>query len=244
MNAPHTPKSEASRRRLMLITGTRTGIGRELALRYLARGWAVAGCSRGESSIDDPHYRHFAADVADEKAMVAMVRAVAKESGRIDALLNNAGIASMNHALLTPAGTLQRILATNVMGTFLLCREVGKVMSREKAGRMVNFTSVAVPLRLEGEAAYAASKAAIESFTRVLARELGPSGVTVNAVGPTPVPTDLVAGVPKEKMDALLARQAIARWGTVEDVANVVDFFLAESSSFVTGQVIYLGGVG
>jgi 3-oxoacyl-[acyl-carrier protein] reductase len=172
------------------------------------------------------------------------VRGVVREFGRIDALLNNAGIASMNHALLTPAETLRGILSTNLVGTFLLCREAGKVMTRQKAGRIVNFTSVAVPLRLEGEAAYAASKAAVESFTRVLSRELGESGVTVNAVGPTPVPTDLVAGVPKEKMEALLARQGIRRWGTVEDVANVVDFFLAEGSGFVTGQVVYLGGVG
>ena len=102
---------------------------------------------------------------------------------------------------------------------------------------------MATPLRLEGESLYAASKAAVVSFTEVLARELGPTGVTVNAVGPTPVPTDLIKSVPKAKMDALLARQAIQRFGRVEDVINVVDFFLAPGSDFVTGQVIYLGGV-
>ncbi|MBK8476810.1 MAG: SDR family oxidoreductase [Opitutaceae bacterium] len=182
-------------------------------------------------------------EIADEKAVVAMVREVVRRHGRIDALLNNAGIAAMNHALLTPAAVAQQIMATNFHGTFLFCREVAKAMVRRKVGRIVNFTTVATPLRLEGEALYAASKAAVESFTQVLARELGASGVTVNAVGPTPVPTDLIKNVPAAKLEALLARQAIRRLGTVEDVVNVVEFFLADSSEFVTGQVLYLGGV-
>lgn len=116
-------------------------------------------------------------------------------------------------------------------------------MLRHKSGRIVNFATVATPLRLEGEAIYAASKAAVESFTQVLARELGQTGVTVNAVGPTPVPTDLIKSVPQEKMDALLARQAIRRFGTMKDIINVVDFFASPQSDFITGQVIYLGGV-
>jgi len=158
-------------------------------------------------------------------------------------LINNAGIAGMNHALLTPALVAQAIMATNFHGTFLFCREVAKTMVRRKSGRIVNFSTVATPLRLEGEAIYAASKAAVETWTEVLARELGGTGVTVNAVGPTPVPTDLLRGVPKAKIDALLARQAIRRLGTVADIVNVVEFFLAPASGFVTGQVIYLGGV-
>jgi 3-oxoacyl-[acyl-carrier protein] reductase len=116
-------------------------------------------------------------------------------------------------------------------------------MVRAKSGRIVNFSTVATPLRLEGESLYAASKAAVESLTQVLARELGQSGVTANAIGPTPVPTDLIKNVPEAKMKALLARQAIQRFGTLADVVNVLDFFLSEHSAFVTGQVIYLGGV-
>ena len=104
-------------------------------------------------------------------------------------------------------------------------------------------TTVATPLRLEGEAIYAASKAAVLNLTQVLARELAPLGITVNAVGPTPVKTDLIRSVPQDKLDALLARQAIPRFGEPEDVINVVDFFLQRSSGFVTGQNSYLGGV-
>lgn len=230
-------------KRVILITGTSRGIGLGLARHFLARGDCVAGCSRRPAALAHPRYEHFELDVADEKAVVAMVRAVVRRHGRIDALLNNAGIASMNHALLSPAATAKAVFATNFHGTFLFCREAAKSMVRRRSGRIVNFTTVATPLRLEGESLYAASKAAVESFTQVLARELGPTGVTVNAVGPTPVPTDLVKNVPKTKMDALLGRQAIRRFGSIADVVNVVEFYLSPASGFITGQLIYLGGV-
>ncbi|MEP7028974.1 MAG: SDR family oxidoreductase [Candidatus Eisenbacteria bacterium] len=229
---------------VMLITGTRKGIGRYLAERYVAAGWRVVGCSRGKPDWTLAGYEHFEADVADEKAVQAMFLAVRKRHGRLDALVNNAGIASMNHVLLTPLATLQAILSTNVVGTFLFCREAARLMSQEKrGGRIVNFATVATPLKLEGEAAYAASKAAVVSLTEVMARELAPFSITVNAVGPTPIETDLIRSVPKAKMDALIARQALPRMGTMEDVANVIDFFLRKESDFITGQVVYLGGV-
>ena len=227
----------------IVITGTRKGIGKSLAEHYLAAGWQVAGCSRGESSISHDNYRHFSLDVSDELAVVAMARAVKSEFGGVDALINNAGIASMNHAILTPADTVNSVLATNVTGTFLFCREMAKLMRRKKSGRIVNFTTVAHPLNLEGEAIYAASKAAVESLTRILSREFAELSITVNALGPTPIDTDLIRGVPEGKMDALIQRQAIRRLGEVRDVINAVDFYLRPESDFITGQVIYLGGV-
>lgn len=229
--------------RIMVITGTRKGIGRFLAEHYLAQGWVVAGCSRGDSDLEHQNYRHFCLDVADEKAVTSMMRNVAREFRRLDVLLNNAGIASMNHALLTPKKTVEQIFSTNVFGSFLFCREAAKLMGRNKCGRIVNFATVATPLKLEGEAVYAASKAAVVSLTEVMAREVAGLGITVNAVGPTPVPTDLVGAVPQAKMDALIARQAIPRFGEMDDVLNVVDFFIDERSDFVTGQTLYLGGV-
>ena len=231
--------------RIILITGTRKGIGAALAEYYLSQGDMVVGCSREMPDWVESRerYRHFLADVADETAVKEMFRAIAKEYGQLDALINNAGIASMNHSLLTPIKAVQRVLATNTIGTFLLCREAAKLMRKKQFGRIVNFSTVAVPLKLAGEAVYAASKAAIVSLTQTLAREYADFGITVNAVGPVPIKTDLIRGVTAEKLERLIAWQAIHRYGTYEDVENVIDFFLRRESDFITGQVIYLGGV-
>jgi 3-oxoacyl-[acyl-carrier protein] reductase len=230
-------------RPVILITGTRKGIGLALARHYLGKGWRVVGCSRKAAELEADGYTHHLVDVGDESAVKRMMAAVCERAGRLDALVNNAGIASMNHALLTPLDAARRVLETNLVGTFLLCREASKLLRGSPHGRIVNFSTVAVPLRLEGEAIYAASKAAVEMLTRVLARELAPLGITCNAIGPTPVETDLIRAVPSEKIAALLARQALPRLGATSDVANVIDFFLRPESDFVTGQVIYLGGI-
>lgn len=228
---------------VMVITGTRKGIGEYLARYYVERGFRVIGCSRSQADYELPNYRHYCVDVADEPAVREMFVDIAKTHGRVDVAINNAGIASMNHCLLTPIDTVHRILNTNVVGTFLFCREAAKLMRRNTFGRIVNFATVATPLKLEGEAIYAASKAAVKSLTEVLARELAEWGITVNAVGPTPIKTDLIRSVPQEKLDRLLDRQAVRRFGEYDDVSNVVDFFIRPESGFVTGQTVYLGGV-
>ncbi len=228
---------------IIVITGTSKGIGQALANYYLENGEIVIGCSRGESSIVHDNYRHFSLEVNDEKAVIKMIRVVKKEFGKIDILLNNAGMASMNHILTTSVSSVEKIFATNFLGTFIFTREVSKVMMKQKYGKVVNYTTVASALRLEGEAIYAASKAAIENFTQTSAKELAPFNITVNAIGPTPVQTDLIKAVPKDKIDELLAKQAIKRFGQFDDIKNVIDFFISKKSDFITGQIIYLGGV-
>lgn len=231
-------------KRIIIITGTRKGIGRYL-VEYYANAcgrYRVYGCSRKESDFKHSNYYHFCLDVTDEKAVKDMFLYI-KKVGQPDILINNAGIASMNHSLLTSVNTVEKIMKTNFMGTFLLCREAAKVMNPKKGGRIVNFTTVAVPHKLEGEAVYASSKAAVATLTQILAKELAIRNITVNAIGPTPIETDLIRNVSKQKIDALLKKQAIQRLGKFQDVSNVIDFFISEDSNFVTGQIIYLGGV-
>jgi len=226
-----------------LISGASRGIGRFLVEHSLAAGHRVIGLSRKAVDWTHGRYEHHEVDVTDEKSIVEVMRIVRRRHGGVDHLINNAGIASMNHSLLTPVSVVTRILATNVTGTFLLSRECARLMQPKKYGRIVNVASVATPLKLEGEAAYAASKAAVVSLTEILAREYAPMGITVNAVGPGPVETDLIRGISAEAKERLLRRLAIPRYSTVQDVANVVDFFLSPQSGMVTGQIVYLGGV-
>jgi 3-oxoacyl-[acyl-carrier protein] reductase len=228
---------------VMLITGTRKGIGRSLAEHYANRGWQVVGCSRKPLDVTIPNYEHFIADVCDESAVKSLFTSVRSNYGHLEVLVNNAGVASMNHSLLMPYESTKNMMDTNFGGTFLFSREAAKLMQKRKFGRIINLSTVAVPLNLEGEAVYAASKAAIEEFTRIQARELADLGITINAIGPTPIETELIRGVPEDKMKQLLNRQAIRRFGQVADLVNLIDFLIRPESSFITGQVIYLGGV-
>ncbi|MCT4605427.1 MAG: SDR family oxidoreductase [Marinisporobacter sp.] len=228
---------------VMLITGTRKGIGKFLVNYYMNKGYKIIGCSR--SALDEKinHYKHYIVDVTDEKEVSKMIKEIKQKYKRLDIVVNNAGVAAMNHFLLTPTKTVEQIMNTNFIGTFNICREAGKLMAIQKYGRIVNFTTVAVALNIEGESIYAASKNAVGTFTKVIAKELAKYNITCNAVGPSPIDTDLIRSVPKEKIDKLIENMSIKRFGKFEDVANVIDFFIKKQSDYITGQVIYLGGV-
>ncbi len=228
---------------VILITGTSKGIGQKLAYYYLSKGFMIAGCSRSDASISHVNYKHYKADLNDEKTLESLVRTVVNDLGRIDSLVNNAGIASMNHIMTTPVQAVQNIINTNFIVPFILTREAAKVMQRKKSGRIINFSTVAVPFNQQGEAAYASSKAALETFTRISSRELAPFGITVNTVGISPYDSALIRSVPLPKIEAMIDQQAFKRKATINDIVNVTDFFISPDSSFITGQTIYLGGV-
>jgi len=229
--------------KVVLITGTRKGIGRYLAEYYSERGFQVIGCSRNPIDFTLPRYEHFQLDITDEEKVRQMFFDIRKKYQGIDILINNAGVASMNHVLLTTTETVNKLFAINVLGTFLLSREAAKLMKKRPYGRIVNMGSAATPLKLEGEAVYAASKAAVVSLTQVMAKELADFKVTVNAVGPTPLRTDLTRGVSEDKILKIIDRQSIKRYAEFSDISNVIDFFIKKESGYITGQVVYLGGV-
>ena len=227
----------------ILITGNRKGIGRYLSEFYLEKGFHVVGCSRSDSDLSHNNYKHFLCDVRVETEVKKTVREIKKQYSGVDILINNAGKASLNHSILTPSETIKDLFETNYLGTFLFSRECSKHMIKKKWGRIINFSSIAVPLDLEGEMAYASSKSAIEKMSRIMSKELSTYNITINTIGPTPVYTDLIKVVPKDKVEEIINMQTIKRFGTFEDISNVTDFFMSDESSFITGQKIYLGGL-
>ena len=228
---------------IIVITGTRKGIGLYLSEYYLGKGYTVIGCSRETSELKSEKYYHYQVDVTNEKDVNLFANSVYQKFGMIDALINNAGAASMNHFLLTPVSTVKRLMDLNFLGTYHCVRSFINLLKKSDNPRIVNFTTVALPLLLPGELAYAVSKSAVEAFTRMLAKEISQFNITVNAIGPTPVATDLIANVPKGKINNLLSQQTINRLGEFSDISNVIDFFISPASNFITGQIIYLGGV-
>lgn len=213
-----------------------------MAEHFLKQNHKVIGVSRATASISHPNYTHFAVDLRDEKAVRDMFNEIGQRFGAIDHLINNAGISNANHSLLMPTEEAKKIFDVNFFATFICCQEAARLMRNKNFGRIVNFSSAAVPTHSDGLAAYASSKAAIEELTRILAKELGAMGITVNCVGPTAVATDLMHGISQKRKDALKQSQAIQQDCTLEDVVNAVEFFLSPKSRMITAQVLYLGG--
>ena len=229
--------------RTILITGTRKGIGRFLTEYFTKNGDFVVGCSRSNTDFHHVNYTHIICDVSEEKSAKIVIKVAEQKYGKIDVLINNAGIASLNHSILTPAITVKKVFETNFNGTFYFSREVAKKMIKSGGGKIINFSTVAVPINLEGEMIYASSKAAIEKMTKIMSKELAINNIQINAIGPTPIETDLIKAIPSIKIQELLNKQSIKKLGTYEDVLNVINFFINPLSKMITGQIIYLGGL-
>jgi len=229
--------------RIILITGSRKGIGRELTNHFLALGDRVIGFSRSEGTVDHDHYRHYSLDIGDGEAVATAFRAVREEFGRLDVLINNAGVLASQLALLTPNAAAESMLRTNVLGAFQVSKEAAKIMMTKRYGRILSFSSMAVALSPAGDAMYSASKAALAQFTRVFAKEIATYGITANVLGITAVETDMTAQIPKEALDAILKQLPIKRFATMAEIFHAVDFLVDRRSQAITGQTLYLGGI-
>lgn len=226
--------------RTLLITGASSGLGKHIAVAALAEGWQVIGIARTPPP-DNPGFDFVSLDVSDAPAVARFFKTL---RGRdIWGLVNAAGIASMNLAVTTPAQTMARIVGVNLLGTMYCSVEAAKLFARRKEGRIVNFSTIAVPLAIAGESVYAASKAGVETFSRCLARELAALGVTVNVIAPGPVSTPLLAGLGQEKIRAVIERQIIPRQATPDDIWRLLRFILSDDSAMLTGETLHVGGV-
>jgi 3-oxoacyl-[acyl-carrier protein] reductase len=223
----------------IIVTGASRGLGRFCADQLHARGYRVIGVSRTPAT--DAPFEMRAADVSDPASIAAALADLRRDKS-VFALINCAGIASMNLVVTTPPETVRRIVETNLLGTIFCCQQVAPALIRRGSGRIVNFSTLGVPLAIKGEAIYVASKAGVEGFTRAFAREMAPHGVTVNAIAPGPIDTALIAKVPKDKVEAVVRQQIIPRQGTPGDVWNILSLLLSDESSMISGETMHVGG--
>ena len=244
---------ESIKGKSVIVTGGSKGIGKGIARVFarhgarvlvVGRNLAAAEAAAGELTGMGLTASAFSADVTRLADMEAMAKAAAERHGGVDVLCANAGMfPQLKIEDMTPEDW-DAVQATNLKGTFLAVKACVPWLAKSGEGRIVITSSITGPVTgFPGWSHYGATKAGQLGFMRTACMELAKFGITVNAVGPVPVQTDLIRAVPQDKIAALVARQAIKRLGAFEDVANVVDFFLSRQSGFVTGQVLYLGGV-
>jgi len=229
---------------VMIITGTRRGIGKYLAEYYIQNGFSVIGCSRDNVDFELNNYQHYCLDVSDESLVKKMFKEIRKKYGRLDVLINNAGVASKNHVLLTSLKEVHDSLNTNFIGTFICCRESIKLMKINQHGRIINISSIHVPLALAGTSIYSGSKAAIEQFSRVLAREVFQFGITINILSLSVVKDTGMEIALTEEIKRKILNQTISKDQlNIYDVIHAVNFFIDEKSKMVSNQILCLGGV-
>lgn len=229
--------------KLTLVTGSRRGLGRLMAEHVLRSGGRVAGFARGESTIDHPDYHHVQVDVADAASVQAGFAQVREVAGTVQITINNAAVLTSQYAMIMSPASARSMIDTNLFGAFMVARESAKAMRRARWGRIITISSMAASLEPIGDSVYAATKAGLTTMTNVLARELGPLGITCNTIGVSAIATDMLAQLPQEKVAEVVAGLPLPRFAEPDDVFNVLDFLASERSSYVTAQTIYLGGV-
>jgi 3-oxoacyl-[acyl-carrier protein] reductase len=238
--------------RVVLVTGGSRGIGRACAVAFAKAGAKVIiGYAHNEAAAQETVSALSNAlgvgaalrlDVADAQACAAAVESIIKEHGRFDVLVNNAGIAVDGLVMRLKDDDWDRQINTNLKGAFALIRAASRQMMKQKAGVIVNISSVVGETGNAGQAAYSASKAGLIGLTKSVARELASRNIRVNAVSPGFIATDMTSAIPGPAKDKLLDSIPLARLGTAEEVAQAVLFLASDAASYITGEVLKVNG--
>ena len=247
-----TSTNETCTPRVAVVTGGSRGIGRAIARRLAADGCTVAVVYAGNDAAaeetvaaieaDGGTARAWRCDVANAEECAAVCKEISTELGPVAVLVNNAGITRDNLALSISEADFDAVLDTNLKGAFCCCKAAYRPMMRQRYGRIINMSSVVGLRGNAGQANYSASKAGLIGLTKSLAKELAARKVTVNAVAPGFIDTDMTAVLPEAAKEALLKTIPMARLGQPEDVARAVAFFAADETAYVTGQVLCVDG--
>lgn len=236
--------------RVALITGASRGIGRAIALAFAARGAVVVAAARGDNAtpvVDEIQALGGTAevlglDVTDEAAVVSAVNDIVARLGRIDVLVNNAGITRDQLMLRMKREDWDAVIATNLTAAYTCSQAVLKPMVKQRSGRIINMTSVVGQSGNAGQANYAASKAGLIGFTKALALEVASRNITVNAVAPGLIDTDMTKAVSAAAKEEWASRIPLKRFGTTEDVAGAVLFLASDEAAYITGHVLAVNG--
>ncbi len=237
--------------KVALVTGASQGIGRAVALRFAQDGFSVALAARNEDKLKQVaaeiaaaggHAEIFALDVSHEESIKATAKAVLAHFGKLDVLINNAGITRDNLLLRMKRADWDDVLQTNLTGAFLLTQALMGSMIKARYGRIINISSVVGRTGQAGQANYAASKAGLIGFTKSLARELASRGVTANVVAPGYIESPMTAVLDEKQNATILSHIPLGRIGSDADVAHAVAFLASDGAGYITGHVLDVNG--
>jgi 3-oxoacyl-[acyl-carrier protein] reductase len=236
---------------IALVTGASRGIGRAIALDLGSRGFTVIGTATtdagaanisaylGEHSIEG---EGMCLNVSSDQSVTDVVAAIEEKYGAVTVLVNNAGITKDNLLMRMKADEWADVIDTNLSSIYRLCKVCVKGMTKARRGRIINISSVVGSSGNAGQTNYAASKAGIEGFSRALAKEIGSRGITVNAVAPGFIETDMTKNLAEKQAEALLSSIPLGRLGQPEEIAAVVGFLASDSAAYITGETLHVNG--
>jgi len=233
-------EASGSQMPVAVITGTSKGIGYVIANHFIRQGYFVVGCSRGQSTIENQNYKHYALDVCDELAVRQWARSIKSDLKRVDVLVCNVGLVKLGAVTgATSLDSFKSFVDSILTSTFLVCRELSKLMVVQGYGRIINIGSIMSEIHAPGTCAYASAKAAVVEFTKVLAREVAEYGVTCNVISPSMVATDSNAVFGDKWERSMLEMQTIKRPIDAVELCHLIDFFSSPMSAIVTGQILH-----
>jgi len=225
---------------MILVTGASRGIGFGIANRFNSLGFDVVGLARTRIDVAFPTFQ---VDVTNDEEVRRVALNFKKAKTFPAVVINVAGIASMNLALMTPGTKARAVVDTNLLGTMYVCQAFAPLIARAGGGSIINFSSIAVALGLSGESVYAASKAGVETYTRVLARELAGMNIRANCIAPGPIDTELLRGVSDTQIGEIVKQQILPTRFTVDDICDVTEALIDKRLSSISGEVLHIGGV-